>query len=160
MRQKVILFFIFPFLIQTAYSQDEKDRSDDVSFSVFVQSGVYKWAEEFGVLSATANFEKLFKTRNNGYVSLSLGGGPLLGISAYSGTAFTAYIEADKLFGGKHHFLETGAGLRLMVNDLMIGARIGYRIIAGHFIFRIAPEIIFPPVEFGGSVGLGYRFGI
>lgn len=161
---KQIIFICQIILIGSAtFCQEYPKQKNDHLNTILVHTDYLTWAREFGLLSLTANYERLIKV-NSGYVSFSVGGGPLFGISDYSGVYPTGDLELDVLFGRNHHFLEIGGGLKIFFGNNVVPAlvksRLGYRLMAGQrVVFRISYELLLVPIEMGLSVCIGYRFG-
>lgn len=163
MNMKIWLFFVSVVLLitSTAISQEEELLKDYKSNIIFVQSDYFSWTGEFGLISFTANYERLSKAGNNGYVSLSIGGGTLVGANGFLGTYSLVNLEINRLIGRRNHFFEIGTGMIILHTSPSLSAKLGYRMMIGkRFMFRSSCKLILPrQVDIGFSIGLGYRFG-
>jgi hypothetical protein len=161
--KKQIIFICLIILVESEIFCQEYSKQKNHLNTFLVHSDFLTWLREFGLLSLTANYERLLKV-NTGYVSFSIGGGPLLGIVDYYSIYPTGELELDALFGRNHHFLEIGSGLKMFFGNhvvpSLVKSRLGYRLMTGQrVVFRISYELLLVPVEMGFSIGLGYRFG-
>ncbi len=164
MKKHILLFYLLIMIVSNVISQEQPKHLDYKLNTIFVQSDFFTWAGEFGLVSLTANYERLVKSGKIGYFAFAIGGGPLFGIYDYQGTYSTIDFEMDGIFGRKSNFFEIGGGVKVFngnpVVPILIKSRIGYRLMASkRIMFRISYLLMFTPVEMGFSIGLGYRFG-
>lgn len=159
MKNKFLILYAFFVTTTPVFNQDINYPNYDKSNSVFIKTGAMNWSSEFGLLSITANYERLIKAGKVGYVAFSIGAGPMIGINDYSGTYPIVQIGTNAILGKKNHFAELGVGLSMTNGNVLVDALIGYRLIVGQ-------RIMFVPLckydiisnSMGFAFGLGYRF--
>ncbi len=160
MKKNIIHICLFLFVTQFVISQEAPKPIDNKSNTIFVQSGFWTPEGKFDYLSLTANYERLIKTRKNGYVSFSIGIGSFSTLfDNYSSQTFVN-TAIDKVLGNQNHFFEAGAGVIYIDGNGFLNPRFGYRLMVGNrFMFRCLVNLFIPSYIHGFSISLGYRLG-